>query len=133
MKNRIDEKAGEIEEYLLVLYSFFPKDLEEYERDEKTKAACEHYFEKIIEALADLGFLVIKDKKFREPKDDIDAFVVLAESGLISEKLLDKLRDAKGMRNIIAHEYGKVDDVRVFEALTNELDGDVREFLESLK
>ena len=36
------------------------------------------------------------------------------------------------MRNIIAHEYGKIDDNLVFEAITQELILDIEEFLESV-
>jgi uncharacterized protein YutE (UPF0331/DUF86 family) len=132
MSERIDDKAKEIEGYVSNLESYVSSNFEEYVNDNKTKDACERCFEKIVEALADLGFLVIKEKSLREPKDDIDSFVVLAENGLISVELSEKLKDAKGMRNIIAHEYGKVDDAQVFEAVKNELGKDVRKFLESV-
>ncbi|MBU0977462.1 MAG: DUF86 domain-containing protein [Nanoarchaeota archaeon] len=97
--------------------------------DHKTKAACEHYFEKIVEALADLAFFVIKKKDFPPAEDDIAAFFVLAEKNIISDELARKLKEAKGMRNFISHEYGKVDDELVFEALSGELEKDVGEFL----
>ena len=37
------------------------------------------------------------------------------------------------MRNIIAHEYGKIDDKIVFEAITEELERDVKEFIKKVK
>lgn len=37
------------------------------------------------------------------------------------------------MRNIIAHEYGKIDDAIVFHAVTEELITDVRNFLEKIE
>ena len=39
---------------------------------------------------------------------------------------------ARGVRNIITHEYGKIDDEVVFDAITKELEGDVRKFVESI-
>ena len=37
------------------------------------------------------------------------------------------------MRNILAHEYGEVDDEVVFEAITEELDKDVSKFIEEVR
>lgn len=133
MEKRIDDKIEEIEEYISELYSFVPDNFEDYLNNKEKKAACEHYFEKIIEAVADLAFLFIKEKEFSYPKDDVEAFFVLAEKNIISEELARKLKEAKGMRNVISHEYGKVDDSLVFEAISEELEKDVKEFLESVK
>ena len=60
---RIKDKIKEIEEYLEELKSILPIDFKEYSKDYKTKAACERYFEKIIEAVVDLSFLIIKEKR----------------------------------------------------------------------
>ena len=37
------------------------------------------------------------------------------------------------MRNIIAHEYGKIDDELVFNAITDELIDDMTEFITALR
>jgi len=55
------------------------------------------------------------------------------ENKIISEELCSKLKDAKGMRNIIAHEYGKIDDEIVFEAVEEQLISEVNEFIENIK
>jgi len=54
------------------------------------------------------------------------------KEGVISERLTEKLKDAKGMRNIIAHEYGSIDDEIVFESITNQLINDVEEFIKEI-
>ncbi len=131
--SRIKAKIGEIESYLSELEEFMPSNFEEYKDDAKTKAACERYFEKITEALVDLAFLVIKEKGFRIPEDDKAAFDVLAEEKLISGKLAESLKNAKGMRNIISHQYGNVDNELVFHSITEEIVGDAEEFLKYLK
>ena len=131
--SRGEDKINEIETYLGELESLLPLDFEEYKRDFKTKAACERYFEKIIESVIDLAFIFIKERNFKIPEEDKQAFDILKEEKIISEKLAEKLKDAKGMRNVIAHEYGKIDDELVFEAITEQLEKDVREFINSLK
>jgi len=129
---RINDKTEEIEKYLQELSEIVPESFEEYKKNMEKKRACERYIEIIIEAAVDLAFLVIKQKGWRIPKEDSGAFYILSENNIISLGLAKKLDDAKGMRNILAHEYGEVDDEKVFEAVKNELVKDVREFLELL-
>ena len=127
--SRITDKIEEISEFLEELKSIIPSSFEEYKSSIEKKAACERYVEKIIEAVTDLAFLIIKDKKLRIPEDDIDAFNILLENKIIDGDLAAKLKNAKGMKNIISHQYGKIDDEIVFEAITQELERDVRNFI----
>lgn len=133
MNERIKDKIEEIEGYLEQLEEIRPNDLEEYIRDFKTKAACERYTERIIGSVVDLAFLIIKEKKLKSPESDIEAFDILLQNKIIQPKLAGKLQDAKRMRNILAHEYGKVDDEIVFNSITSELEDDVKEFLKEIK
>ena len=129
---RIKDKIKEIEGYLAELNEIAPAEFQDYINDIKTKAACERYFEKIIEAVVDLAFLIIKDKGFKVPEEDKEAFDILVHEEVISKLLAIKLKDAKGMRNIIAHEYGKIDDKIVFESITENLEKDVQDFIRSI-
>ena len=52
---------------------------------------------------------------------------------VISKDLAAKLKDAKGMRNIIAHRYGNIDDEIVFESITKELNNAAVEFLAAVR
>ena len=130
---RIEEKIKEIKEWMDELKEIAPSDLDEYISNKEKKAACERYIEKIVEAVTDISFFVIKEKKWRIPEDDGDAFSILKENKLISEDLTKKLKNAKGMRNILAHQYGEVDDQIIFDAITEELEDDVNEFIKSVK
>ena len=131
-EDRTRDKIEEIEKFLEELESSLPYDFENYKIDYKIKAICERYFEKIVEAVVDLAFIFIKGKKLGIPEEDIQAFDILFNKSLISDNLHIKLKQAKGMRNIIAHEYGKIDDEKVFHAVSEELIPDVREFLFSI-
>lgn len=130
---RISDKIKEIEEFLEQLKQMLPDTLQAFKANMEKKAACERYAEKIIEAITDLAFLAIKAKKLRIPTDDADAFEILAENKIISKSLAKKIQNAKGMRNIIAHQYGKIDDEIVFNSVTKELDSDTAEFMLKIK
>lgn len=132
-KKRIIEKINEIENFSVELEEVIPNNFEEYIHDFRAKAACERFFEKIIMAIIDLSFLIVKENKFKIPEEESEVFDVLAKENIISNEFKDKLKDAKGMRNILAHEYGKVNDELVFESLKNEIIKDCDEFVKSIK
>lgn len=129
---RILDKINEIEKYLSEFLEILPNNFKEY-KEIKNKAACERYFEKIIMSAVDLAFLLIKEKKTNLPEEDKEAFDILSKENIISKKLSAKLKEARGMRNLIAHEYGYIDDEIVFESITTELEKDIKEFIKSIK
>ncbi len=133
MNKRITEKVEEIEQYLAELEDIFPEDFAEYKKNKLVKAACERYVEKIMEAVTDLSFILISIKKLELPQDDIDSFRILFDNKIIKVELYAKLKHAKGMRNVIAHQYGSVNDEIVFNSIKDELEEDVKTFLRELK
>lgn len=126
---RIKDKIKEINEFLEQLKGIVPSSFDEYKKNIEKKAACERYVEKIIEAVTDLAFLIIKKKNLRIPEDDIDAFNILLDNKIIENELATRLKNAKGMRNIIAHQYGKIDDEIVYNSITEELEKDITSFI----
>ena len=133
MNKRVKGKIDEIEKYLRELKGIAPESLQEYKSNIEKKAACERYVEKIVEAVTDIAFLMIKLKKLEIPEDDVDAFNILLNHKIIGSSLSAKLKNAKGMRNIIAHEYCKIDDGIVFDSIAEELEEDVSEFIKAIK
>ena len=121
---RIDDKIQDIERYLVELHSFLPNEYELYKEDTKIKAASERYFEKIVEAVIDVAFLVIRNKNLKLPEDDKQALDILAQAKIISEELAGKLKDA--------HQYDTIDDEIVFNTLREELEKDVEAFLRTI-
>ncbi len=130
---RIDDKIVEIENYLEELYKIFPDNFEEYKQNMEKRLACERLFEKIIGAIMDLAFIIIKEKSFKIPEVEKESFDILSKENIITEELSNKLQDAKSMRNLIVHEYGKIDDQLVFEAIRDELYGDIQNFIKKIK
>lgn len=131
-EERIREKLEEIRKNLEELEQIIPDDYESYESNNERRAACERYFERVIEAVVDAAFLVLNEYELKIPDEDKGAFDIISDAEFISKELAGRLKDAKGMRNILAHEYGKVDDNLVFNAISEEIFRDVNEFLNSI-
>ena len=131
-EDRTRKKVIEVEKFLEELEPVIPESLEEYKQDYKTKAICERYFEKIVEAVVDIAFFVIKNKRLKQPDYEKQVFNILAENSIISLKFSRRLQEAKGMKNIITHEYGRIDDAQVFHSVSEELIPNVQEFIKCI-
>jgi len=68
MNDRVKDKTNEIEGFLEELENSLPKNFEEYKTDYKLRAIGERYFEKIIKAVIDLSFMIIKSKSLKQPE-----------------------------------------------------------------
>lgn len=133
MNGRMRQKVGDIEKFCDELGRILPESAQDYEGNFEKKAACERYFEKIVEAIVDLAYLWIRDNGLKMPEEDKQAFGIICDAEIITKPLEEKLKNAKGMRNILAHEYGGVDDKLVFRALREELIPDARAFISAVK
>lgn len=51
-----------------------------------------------------------------------DAFLALADRGIIDAALGERLRAAAGLRNLVAHQYGVLDFARVYDVARSDLD-----------
>jgi len=129
MKGRINDKINEIEKFLGELEPSLPTNFEEYKKDYRIRAIGERYFEKIVKAIIDLAFIIVKEKNFKQPEYEKQVFEILADNNIISQELSKKLQDAKGMRNIITHEYGKNDNELVIKSITKEIKRDANEYI----
>ena len=74
-------------------------------------------FENAIQACADLAqHIATRDFEF-EGETSKGAIRVLGREDIIDEETMETLIAAVGFRNVLAHEYGRVDYTEVFETL----------------
>jgi uncharacterized protein YutE (UPF0331/DUF86 family) len=77
--------------------------------DPMLQAAVERWLQVAIEACIDLAYHIIADRGWAPPDSARGAFEQLAAQGLISSELAKRLGRAAGMRNILVHDYVRVD------------------------
>jgi uncharacterized protein YutE (UPF0331/DUF86 family) len=75
---------------------------------------------------------VIRERNLRSPETEEQSFFILAKNNIITEKLANRLSEAKGMRNVIIHNYKNVDDEIVFSSVTKEIVLDATEFIDCI-
>jgi len=119
-RDRVLAKLDEVDRYLGELRTLVPERFEAYQQLER-KRACERTVQLCIEAVIDTCALLVIGLRLGLPGEPDDLFEKLAEGGAITPTLARRLTEMKGLRNILVHEYGRIDDHRVFRALQEEL------------
>jgi len=115
-RERILTKIDELDGYLNELKGIAPRDFEEYQKVEK-KRACERLLQLSIEVVIDICHLLVSGLRLGLPAEEDDLFKKLTGAHILSDEIGKKLREMKGFRNILVHEYARVNDRLVYEAV----------------
>jgi len=127
----IKSKIAVLQERLRRLQGYSSLSYEGYIKDSTIKDAVERNIEVAIQACIDIGRIIIKRRRLREPEDNKGVFVVLAENGIISEDSLRFLLPMAGTRNVLVHGYDKIDDSIIFGVMKKHLK-DFKAFLREI-
>ncbi|MGH7335469.1 MAG: type VII toxin-antitoxin system HepT family RNase toxin [Candidatus Rokuibacteriota bacterium] len=119
-RDRVLAKLDELDSYLGELRSVVPETFHEYLAVEKRRSS-ERLLQVAIEAVIDTCALLVTGLRLGLPADEDDLFEKLAARQVVSASTADLLRRMKGMRNILVHEYGRVDNELVFETAQQQL------------
>ena len=117
----IGRKLAAIETYLGQLKEFSGFSLENYEADWKAQRAVERTLQILIEQCVDIANHLISDRAMRMPSGYSDTFKVLVENGVIDEELFRSLERMARFRNLIVHQYEKIDPAIVLKILRESL------------
>lgn len=123
-KNKVYEKLEKIKEYLGYLHQLKNEAGSEtnFVSDFHLFGNTERYLQLAIQAISDANHLVIIDLGLPRPADNYEAVSILFNKKVISGELADKLTAMVGLRNILVHEYGKIDRARIYQILTTQLE-----------
>jgi len=83
----------------------------------------------VTQTTIDLADSVISYRGLRQPTSLSEHFEVLYEDKIIDRDLTERLVNMAKFRNVLAHNYGKLDYDKVFENLYQNL-GDIQKFLD---
>lgn len=125
--NKIVGKLQALDEYLAYLNDLQKVNKKSFLADYHAFGLGEHYLHLSIEVLLDVAKLIIIAYDFPRPEENRDVFRVLHDKKVISEKLYNQLMGASGFRNVLIHEYEKINRERVYEYLQKNID-QFREF-----
>jgi len=128
----IENKISAARKYLKILERYKKYSKEEIKNNLDIRGAVERYLYLAAQAAIDLAEAVIAYKKFRKPTTMTEAFYILDEEGIIDAKLTEKLVGMVGFRNIVAHDYEKINYDIVYAVLHKGLK-DINDFLRKIE
>lgn len=120
-KPLIGRKLSEMETYLNQVKEFSKISLTTYRNDWKIQRIVERTLQILIELCIDIANHLISDKGMRLPTGYADTLKVLMENKVIGGDLFKRMERMAKFRNIIVHQYEKIDPAIVVSILWRNL------------
>jgi uncharacterized protein YutE (UPF0331/DUF86 family) len=106
-------KLSELDDYRRQVKEFASLTVDQYARDWKVQRIIERTLQMMIETCVDVAGHIVSDEGFRIPKSYADTFTVLHENGILDDRLHLSLKKMSQFRNIVVHQYDKIDSTIV--------------------
>jgi len=120
-KTLILRKLSEIDLYGRQLNEYSNITISEYSKDWKIQRIVERTLQMMIEVCLDIAGHIISDQEYRVPSSYAEMFRILNENNIIDETLSNALDKMAKFRNIVVHQYDKVDHSIVISILRKNL------------
>lgn len=135
---RIRTRIEEIQKRSLSLrQELLPLGEKKLTKDEILYAAAERNVEVAIQASLDIANHIVAACGLERPKKEAgEVFFTLAKEKVIGKNLAEKLKEAAGFRNLLVHEYAKIDRHKTYINIRDDLKDliqfakEIEEFLE---
>ncbi len=126
----VAKKLAEIETYVRELRTLGrPEAIKTDVREERFIA---HTLQLAIQSALDVASHIVSDERLGEPRENRELFELLARDGWIVPESAGNLGRMAGFRNLLVHDYAKIDSEIVVDVVANRL-GDLLEFVEAVR
>jgi uncharacterized protein YutE (UPF0331/DUF86 family) len=93
-----------------------------YEDNTRLKKAVERSLQLSGEICLDIGRRLASREGFPYAQDNRGVFRILATEDVIPKDLLPTMLSIAAFRNLVVHDYARIDDARVYDILKNNLE-----------
>src|SRR3990167_3632700 len=107
--NKIYSKIESLKSYILILGTIKNITLDEIEKDAIKRGAIERYLQLAIESCIDIAELIISDQRLPAPLTSKETIEILVKAKIIDEEFSKRFSKAASFRNILIHDYLKID------------------------
>lgn len=115
-------KLADLDQYLGQVSEYRDITIDQYRGDWKTQRIVERTLQMAIELCVDIANHIIADRGLRVPATYSEAFDVLGEAGLLDAARRDVMIHMSKFRNVIVHDYARVDSTIVVQILREHLE-----------
>lgn len=131
-KARLAKCLQDLEGYLQHLFEMQKYPVEEYLSDWRIYDLADRQLHLALETFLTVGDMVISEFGFAKPDTYADIPRILFENKVIPGQLKDKLVDLARLRNVLVHDYLRLDHERIYQHLQNDTKT-IEEFIEAIK
>ena len=124
-------RLAKLRDYLILLRKLQRYSYKRFSADPFIRGSVERYLHLAIECCLDLGNHLIADKGLRRAQDYREVFLILGEARLLPPRFAKRIAPMGGFRNILVHDYLRVDPRKVYEVLKKHL-SDLERFAKEL-
>lgn len=113
----IKERLKEIDENLKILSDLSKMPLPAFVSDIKAIKIAERCLEISIQCILDICHHIIAENNWPRPRDNQEAIQIIGQKGVIPLSFAKKISPMAGLRNILVHEYTKIDPAIIHKNL----------------
>lgn len=124
-------KAGSVKRHLNRVFEKRKTDLRTFLKNIDIQESVLFNIQMAIQNCIDIAAHIISDEGFGVPGSTNEMFYLLEENGYLDNEITEKMVKAVGLRNLVVHEYSKIDLERIFEVTQKDIT-DLNEFLKSI-
>ena len=119
----IKRKLKELEQNLIYLKQISHDiNLENLKSDMIRYWGIERGIQICIECIMDISNIIISVSNKEKPDTYREIMLMMSELNVVSEKFSKRLANMAGFRNILVHDYTKIDSQVIFNILKNDID-----------
>lgn len=127
--NKIISKLENLSDYYKILKEIQKVNKKSFISDYHFYSLAERYLQLCIEIMLDVSKMIVNDQDFKKPEDNQNVFSVLRDEKIISKKMHNQLLGVANFRNILVHDYEKIDR----EIVYNNLQKNIEQFVQFRK
>lgn len=134
--NKIYSKIESLKSYILILNKIKDITLDEIEKDPIKRGAIERYLQLAIESCIDIAELIISDQRLPAPLTSKETIEILGKEKIIDEEFSKRFSKAASFRNILIHDYLKINYKELLRNLKENLkdfDSFIKEIVKFLR
>ena len=124
-------KAGSVKRHLNRVFEKRNTDLGTFLKNIDIQESVLFNIQMAVQNCIDIAAHIISDEGFGIPGSTNEMFYLLEENSYLDNEITEKMVKAVGLRNLVVHEYSKIDLERIFEVTQKDIT-DLNEFLKSI-
>ena len=124
-------RAASVRSHLGRVFEKRKVDLDDFLKDIDRQESILFNIQMAVQNCIDIAAHIISEKGLGVPGSMTEMFYVLEKNGFLDSGLTQKMIKSVGFRNLIAHEYGKIELEQVYEIAQNDIN-DLNEYLKAI-